>query len=99
MNNHKMQVFLILLKQLKAIQQEGGIKTVVIYRLDQKRWMPVFNVIGQDGEEMACSIRLQSSQRARTWVDLTRLAAWLRSEFAVEHCELVLSGTDIGNST
>ncbi|HCA3195733.1 TPA: hypothetical protein MN540_005041 [Klebsiella pneumoniae] len=89
-----MRVYLILQKQLEEMYSEKRIVGYSIQRMDQKRWIPIFDV-KNDGENIiSCSLRVQSGEGVRTWADLRLLAEWLKNDFSVNKLELYLDDPD-----
>lgn len=86
-----MRVFLILQRQLEDLFHKDRVKRTSIQRMDEKQWVPLFEVIDTDGRTITCSLRLQSSVSVRSWANLTLLVEWLREKFSVERCDLLLS--------
>lgn len=94
MAKKKSRVFLILQKQLMQEHKKKRITKITVQFLGEKRWIPMFQVIGPTGELVTCSLRVQSSQRLRTWASLSSLADWLVKELAVDVCEVHLQPTN-----
>lgn len=86
-----MRVFLILQRQLEDLFHKEKVRRTSIQRMDEKQWIPLFEVIDTDGRTITCSLRLQSSGSVRSWANLTLLVEWLREKFSVERCDLMLS--------
>jgi len=101
-----MKVFLIQQKRLEELRRDKKVLMVSIQRIELKKWMPLFEVMGDDGIVVTCSLRPQSKEEVRTWADLRLLAEWLRVELAFNRCQLILDnlsvptiGADDGKST
>ncbi|MDU8491398.1 transcriptional regulator [Pseudomonas syringae pv. actinidiae] len=96
-----MKVFLILQKQLEELHQQNKILSASIQRIEQKQWFPLFTVIGGDGAEICCSLRVQSEERVRkgegvrTWADLRLLAEFMRDKLGIQRCELILTDFEL----
>ena len=89
-----MRVYLILQKQLEEMFSEKRIVGYSIQRMDQKRWIPIFDVRNEGEELISCSLRVQSGEGVRTWADLRLLAEWLKNDFSVNKLELYLDDPD-----
>ncbi len=89
-----MRVYLILQKQLEEMHSDKRIISYSIQRMDQKRWIPIFEVKSEDGKTISCSLRVQSGEGVRTWADLRLLAEWLKNDFYVNKLELFLDDPD-----
>ena len=86
-----MKVFLIQQKQLEELSNQERIKSVSIQRVDIKKWIPLFEVYMQGENTEIVSLRVQSREEVRSWADLRLLAEWLKTEFGVERCTLLLN--------
>jgi hypothetical protein len=89
-----LRVYLILQKQLEEMHSDKRIISYSIQRMDQKRWIPIFEVKSEDGKTISCSLRVQSGEGVRTWADLRLLAEWLKNDFYVNKLELFLDDPD-----
>ncbi|MGM0988561.1 MAG: hypothetical protein ACQEXI_16500 [Pseudomonadota bacterium] len=72
-------------------RDKGHVADVVIQRLSEREWIPLFTLELEDGEEVKCSLRIMEREEVRTWADLNRLADWIRNEFEIYSCELSLT--------
>ena len=86
-----MRVFLITQRYLMLERDKGHVAGVVIQRLSEREWIPLFTLELEDGEEVKCSLRIMEREEVRTWVDLNRLADWIRNEFEIYTCALSLT--------
>ena len=96
-----MKVFLIQQKQLEELNVNKKIVKSSIQRIGVKRWLPLFEVLGEDGNTVTCSLRVQVNEEVRTWADLRLLAEWLRDKLCITECVLYLNDfelPDIGDS-
>ena len=73
-----MRVFLITQRYLMLERDKGHVAGVVIQRLSEREWIPLFTLELEDGEEVKCSLRIMEREEVRTWADLNRLADWIR---------------------
>lgn len=96
-----MKVFLIQQKQLEELHQQDKILSGSIQRIGPKEWFPLFVVIGADGKEITCSLRVKSEERVRigegvrTWADLRLLAEFMRGKLTIKRCELILTDFEL----
>ena len=90
-----MKVFLIQQKRLEELRRDQKVLMVSIQRIEMKKWMPLFEVMGDDGIVVTCSLRTQSKEQVRTWADLRLLAEWLRVELAFKRCQLILDNLSV----
>lgn len=85
-----MKVFLITQRYLMIERDQGHVTGVTIQRISEKEWIPLFTL--QLGDEtVTCSLRIMEREEVRTWVDLNRLAEWIRNEFEIYLCTLSLT--------
>lgn len=90
-----MKVFLIQQKQLEEMSSKKRLIRTWIQRLEEKKWLPLFEVISDDGQTVCCSLRVKDTGEVRTWADLRLLAEWLREKLSIERCELLLTDFDL----
>lgn len=89
-----MKAFLITQRYLMLERDQGHVTSVTIQRISEKEWIPLFT-LELDGETVNCSLRVMEREEVRTWVDLNRLAEWVRNEFEIYNCTLSLTDAEI----
>ena len=90
-----MKVFLIQQKRLEELKTGTKIRGTKIQRVAEKKWLPLFDVLSDDGEIVCCALRVKDTGEVRTWADLRLLAEWLRDKLEIVRCELLLTDFEI----
>jgi len=90
-----MKVFLIQQKQIEELNDQGKLLGTSIQRFEEKKWVPLFRVVSEDGQQVTCSLRVKDTGEVRIWADLRLLAEWLREKLAIQRCELLLNDFEI----
>ncbi len=86
-----MKAFLITQKYLMLERDQGHVANVIIQRVSEREWIPLFTLELSDGETVMCSLRIMEREEVRKWADLNRLAEWVRNEFEIYTCTLSLT--------
>ena len=86
-----MKAFLITQRYLMLERDQGHVTSVTIQRVSDREWIPLFTLELGDGETVICSLRLMKTEEVRKWVDLNRLAEWIRDDFEIYNCTLSLT--------
>lgn len=91
----KMRIYLITQPYLDIEKEKGGVAQVIVQRMPEGKWLPVFSVSnGADGH-VWCALTAMDTGEVRAWDNLSKLFEWIRESFGVYRVETSLTDVEI----